>query len=132
MTTKNINWIYLFKHCGFTLLLGPIVSEILMYTTISQPNKIVSLLEVYPIAIIFSLFFSLPTYILYAFLYYYLARTNITLNFAKVILISFAVIGVISTTFIIKGSIMKDIAISYSIASIITGIFLQLKFTENQ
>jgi hypothetical protein len=103
-----------------------------MYITISQPNKIVGLLEVYPIAIIFSLLFSIPTYILYAFLYYYLARTSINLNFAKVILISFVVIGVISTTLIIKGSIMKDIAISYSIASIITGIFLTLKFEENQ
>lgn len=132
MRAKNINWIYLFKHWGFTLLLGPIVSEISMYITISQPNKIVGLLEVYPIAIIFSLLFSSPTYILYAFLYYYLARTSINLNFAKVILISFAVIGVISTTLIIKGSIMKDIAISYSVASIITGIFLKLKFTENQ
>ena len=46
MKIKNTNWNYLFKHWLFTLLLGPIISQILMYITILNPNKIVGLLEV--------------------------------------------------------------------------------------
>lgn len=131
MKAKSINWIYLFKHWLFTLLLGPIISEILMYITILNPNKIVGLLEVYPIAIIFSLVFSIPTYIIYAFVYYCLSTKVSTILFAKAILILLAVTGIFVTLNFIGGSISLDITISYSIASVITGIFFKLNF-ENE
>ncbi|GGD32221.1 hypothetical protein [Flavobacterium orientale] len=123
-----MNWSYLFKHWFFTLLLGPVVSQIVMYVIDVSPGKIVGLLEVYPLSLLFGLFFSTPTYILYGLVYYFLARNNINLNLSKVILISLAVVGVITTTSIIKGSMMLDITISYSIASVITGLFFKLKF----
>jgi hypothetical protein len=127
-----MNWNYLFKHWFSTLLLAPIVSQIIMYIYGVNPHKIVGLLEVYPISLIFGLFFSAPTYVLYALLYLYLARNTVNLKISKIILISLAVLGVITTTLIIKGSMMQDIAISYSISSIITGIFIKLNFEENQ
>jgi hypothetical protein len=123
-----MNWNYLFKHWFFTLLLGPVISQIIMYVTILNPHKIVGLLEVYPLALLFGLFFSTPTYILYAFVYYLLAKYNINLMLSKTILILFAVCGVITTTSIIKGSMMLDIAISYSISSVVAGLFFRLKF----
>lgn len=125
-----MKWNYLFKHWFFTLLLGPVISQIIMYVTILNPHKIVGLLEVYPLALLFGLFFSTPTYIIYGLAYYFLAKSNINLNLSKVILILLAVVGVITTTSIIKGSTMLDISISYSITSVITGLFFKLKFNR--
>lgn len=123
-----MNWNYLFKHWLFTLLLGPVVSQIIMYVNEVNPYKIVDLLSVYPLSLIFGLFFSIPTYILYGFLYYFLAKYNINLKFSKALLILLAVSGIIITTELIKGSMVLDIAISYSISSVITGLLLKLKF----
>ena len=130
MTTKNTNWNYLFKHWFFTLLLGPVISQIIMYIIVLNPNKIVGLLEVYPITLIFSFAFSIPTYILYSILYHFLSHRNINEKYVKIILIAFAVSGVFITTTIIKGSMMKDIAWSYSISSIISGAIFKLNFKE--
>lgn len=127
-----MNWSYLFKHWFSTLLIGPIVSQITMYIYEVNPHKIVGLFEVYPISLLFGLFFSAPTYILYALIYYYLAKNTVNLKISKIILISFAVLGVVTTTSIIKGSMMQDIAISYSIASIISGLFFKLNFKVNK
>jgi len=127
-----MNWGYLFKHWFFTLLLGPVVSQIVIYFIDLSPGKIVGLLEVYPLSLLFGLFFSTPTYILYGLVYYFLARNNINLILSKVILITLAVVGVITTTSIIKGSMMLDITISYSIASVITGLFFKLNFNKKK
>lgn len=126
-----MNWSYLFKHWFGTLLIGPIVSQIMMYFTVLNPHKIVGLLEVFPLSLIFSLIFSSPTYFFYGILYYFLAKSNINSIFSKIILISFAVFGVITTTQIIRGNMMEEIALSYSISSIITGLFFKLNFKKN-
>ena len=68
-----MNWSYLFKHWFFTLLIGPIVSQIIMSVFDVNSHRIIGLLEIYPITLIFGLFFSTPTYILYALLYFYLS-----------------------------------------------------------
>ena len=125
-----MNWSYLFKHWFGTLLLGPIVSQIIMYLTILNPHRIVGLLEVYPISLIFGLIFSTPTYIIYSFIYYFFGQKNLNVIFAKIILITLAVLGVIITTTILKGNMMEDIAVSYSIASIIAGLFFKLNFKK--
>jgi hypothetical protein len=125
-----MNWSYLFKHWFFTLLIGPIVSQIMMSVFEVNSHRIIGLLEIYPITLIFGLFFSTPTYILYALLYIYLSNNKVNIKFSKIILISFAVICVFVTTSLVKGSMMQDIAISYSIASIISGLFFKLNFNK--
>ena len=127
-----MNWSYLFKHWFGTLLLGPFISEIIMYISEVNPHKIVGLLEVYPIAFLFSLIFSTPTYILYGFIYYFLACKNIRNEYAKIILISFVALGVIITTFLIKGSWMFDLGLSYFISSIIAGLSFKLNFRNSK
>jgi hypothetical protein len=125
-----MNWDYLFKHWFSTILLGPIISQMITYFYDLDPHKIIGLLEAYPISLLFGLIFSSPTYLFYGVLYSFLARKNINPNYAKAILILFSVAGVIVTTSIIKGSMMLDIAISYSITSIITGLFFKLNFNK--
>lgn len=123
-----MKWDYLFKHWFGTLFLGPVISQTLMYLDFENPNKIVGPLEIYPIALLFSLLFSIPTYFIYCFAYYYLASKKIPAIYAKAILILLSVSGVIATTIIIKGTWMFDIGVSYSISSVITGCFFKLNF----
>lgn len=132
MKTQNTDWIFLFKHWVFTLLLGPIISQLLMYITILNPNKIVGLVEVFPIAFLFSLFFSIPTYIIYAFVYYYFSKKDLSILFTKCILILIAVGGIFITSSLMKGFMWFDIALSYSISSIVTGIFFKLNFKDDE
>lgn len=128
-----MKWDYLFKHWFGTLLLGPVISQIITYSFNGFNHQIVvGLLEVYPLSLFFGLIFSTHTYILYSFLYRFLGQKNSNEYYAKLILIAFAVSGVIITTIIIKGSMMKDIAWSYSISSIISGFIFKLNFKEQQ
>lgn len=128
---ENINWTFLFKHWVITLILGPIISQFIECFYNLSPHKIVALLEVYPISLIFSFIFSIPTYIVYAIIFYFLGKNRINVNIAKLIVISIAVIGVILTATTIKGSLSFDIAISYSIASIIAGFIFKLNFEKS-
>ena len=128
MKTKNINWQYLFKHWIFTLLLGPVISQVIMYFYILDPHKIVGLLEIYPIAFLFSLVFSIPTYLFCSFIYAFLANRIISNNLSKAILILIPIIGIFTTAAIIKGTAWLDIALSYSISSLITGLIFKLHF----
>lgn len=123
-----MNWSYLFKHWFGTLLIGPIIVDIIIYLNYA---KIGGLLEVYPIALLFSLIFSAPTYIIYGIIYYFLCQKNVKRLYSKIILIVLAVSGVYITTIIIKVNMMEDIAISYSISSIITGLFFKLNFNND-
>lgn len=132
MKTQNTEWIFLFKHWFFTLLLGPIVSQLLMYITVLHSNKIVGLLEVFPIAFIFSLIFSIPTYSIYTFFYYYFSKKDLPVFLSKFILISLAVSGIFITSYLMEGYMWLDIAISYSISSIITGLFFKLNFRDEE
>jgi hypothetical protein len=126
-----MNWSYLFRHWFLTLIIGPIISQIMMFFFNENSHQIVGLLEIYPISLIFGLLFSTPTYILYGILYHFLGSNHIKSNYAKVILITFSISGVIITTSIIKGYMMQDIAIAYSIASFITGFLIKLNFKND-
>lgn len=132
MKIQNTDWIFLFKHWIFTLLLGPVISQLLLYVTVLHPNKIVSLLEVFPLAFIFSLIFSIPTYIIYTFVYIYFSKKDLPVLLSKFILISIAVSGIFITSYLIKGYMWLDIALSYSISSITTGLFFKLNFRDDQ
>lgn len=130
-----MDWSYFYKHWFTTLLLGPVISQIVMYTDVFDSHSVVSFLEVYPISLIFGLIFSTPTYILYSFIYSFLAKKNTKIIYAKPILIAFAVAGVNVSFWLIGGSMSVDGALSYSIASIIAGLFFKLEFknlAENQ
>ncbi|MDR7209092.1 hypothetical protein [Flavobacterium piscis] len=128
MKTNNTNWIYWVKHCLSTLLLSPFMSEIIM---LFNPNKTLSLLQVYPFVFIISLIFCLPTYAFYAFIYKNLSEKEISIIYAKVILITTSVIGIFITMYILMGDKWVDFALSYSLTSIITGLFFKLNFEDS-
>jgi len=82
---------------------------------------------VYPIILLFSIAFSLPTFLIYLTCFYFLSKRHLDFSVAKLILIAVAVLGIIITQTIIKGSMSQDIIAAYSITAIIVGLILKLK-----
>lgn len=75
--------------------------------------------------------FSLPTYIFYSFVFNAIKNKSIKIMYEKMILMIIVVTGIFITTALINGTWWFDITISYSIASIITGLFFNMKFEDN-
>lgn len=132
MKTQNIDWSYLFKHWIFSLLLGPVISQIIAFIPIFYHGQAIGLLEFFPIVFIISLIFSIPTYIVYAFVYNYLSTKDLPILYSKTILNSIPIIGVFITTAFIGGTLSYFIAVSYSISSIIIGVIFNLNFQEEE
>ena len=132
MKVNNHNFDYLFRHWIFTLLLGPILFQSIIAINDLPNCQISSLLPMYPIAIIVGFAISIPTCIIYAFVYNYLSNRSIAVLYKKAILISIPVIGIFITMALIKGTIWFQVALSYSITSIIVGLFFRLNFRSEE
>ncbi|KAF2510692.1 hypothetical protein EYY60_09270 [Flavobacterium zhairuonense] len=131
MKTENTNWNYFLKHCISTLLLAPFISQAFFYI-FPNSHQIIGLLEIYPLTLFMSLIFSSPTYILNAYLYQILSKKAISALYSKVILISMSIIGIFITMYLIIGYMWLDFAISYSLSSLITGMFFKLNFEKKE
>lgn len=86
-----MNWSYLFKHWTGTLLIGPIICDLSYYYT-SNTNRIFGLVEMFPFTLLFSVVFSIPTYAVYGFIFYFLMKKNTTETTSKMVLIGTATI----------------------------------------
>jgi len=118
---------YVVGHWALTLLLAPFTSQALQYIFLPNPHQIAGLLEVYPIALAFSIAFSLPTFLIYLTCFYFLSKHDVKPTMSKFILVAISVIGVYITMTIIKGSMSQDIAMAYSLTALIVGLLLKLK-----
>ncbi len=118
---------YVIGHWIITLLLAPFTSQAILYIFGKSPHQIVGLLEVYPITFLFSLVFSIPTFVIYLLTFYFLSKHNVKLTIAKTILIAISVLGVFITILIIQGIRSLDIAFAYSITCLVVGLLLKLK-----
>ena len=122
-----MNRSYPYKHWLTTLVIAPFIPAIFSLFFKMDDGLVFSLLEVYPISFLFSLFFSLPTVAVYYLVFYLLSKRIINLTFVKILLIGIAVIGITITQLIIKGSLSFTIIYAYSIAAIISGLFWKLR-----
>ena len=126
-----MNWSYLFKHWFGTLIISPFVYELFNLMKVN-PNRVIGLVEIYPITFIFSLIFSIPTYIIYGFIYYFLARKEISIIKSKIILLQFTVLSILITFHVVFNARELTISISYAVTSIILGIYFKLNFKESK
>ena len=106
------------------------MSQAIDYFFGTNSHQVVGLLEVYPITLIFSIVFSLPTFLIYLTCFYFLSKRDVNFIIAKLILIVISVLGIFITQTMIKGSMSNDIIIAYSVTSIIVGLLLKLKETK--
>ena len=121
---------YLFGHWALTLLLAPFMSQTIDFIFGKNPHQVVGLLEVYPISFLFSIAFSLPTFLIYLACFYFLSKHDVNFIISKVILILISVLGIFITQRIIEGSMSKEIIVAYSVTSLIVGLVLKLKETK--
>lgn len=118
---------YIFAHWALTLLLAPFTSQAIDYFYGTNPHQVVGLLEVYPITLLFSIAFSLPTFLIYLTCFYFLSKQDINFAISKIILIAVSVLGIFITQTIIKGTMSQDIIIAYCVTAIIVGLILRLR-----
>ena len=121
-----MNRSYLIKHWFSTLLVAPIITDILNYDY-TDTHTLFNLTSVYPITVIFGLFFSLPTYIILWITYYLLDKKGIKPLYIKCILQSLCTFGITISFFIVFNNREEKIALSYSITSIFFGIIYKIK-----
>lgn len=123
--------VFIARHWTFTLLCGPIIFAIInsFYANWSSTN-LFDFFQLYPFMILMGLLFSLPTYIFYSIIFAVFKNKKIQPFYAKIILIIIVVIGVFITTALINGIVWFELALSYSISSVIVGLFLMLHFKK--
>ena len=123
---------YVIGHWVLTLLLAPFTSQAIQYIWGTNLHQVAGLLEVYPITLLFSIAFSLPTFLVYLTCFYFLSRKDINYAISKIILIAVSVLGIYVTQTIIKGTMSRDIIIAYSITAIIVGLILRIRKSKIQ
>ena len=123
---------YVIGHWVLTLLLAPFTSQVIQYIWGTNPHQIVGLLEVYPITVLFSVAFSIPTFLFYLTCFYLLLKQDINFAISKVVLISISVLGIYITQTLIKGTMSQDIIIAYSVTAIIVGLVLRIRKSKSK
>jgi hypothetical protein len=118
---------FVIGHWVFTLLFAPLTSQVIGYFFGTDPHQVVGLLEVYPIVLVFSIVFSIPTLLIYLTGFYFLSKKDVNILVSKFVLIAVSVLGIFITQTIIKGSMSRDIIIAYAVTSVIVGLVLKLR-----
>lgn len=120
---------FILGHWILTLLCGPLIFAIIGLCSVEwNSDNLMNYMQLYPIMLFMGFAFSLPTYLIYSFVFRITKNKDIKMIYEKMILIIIVVCGIFITTAIIKGTLWFDIAISYSISSIIIGLFFKLNF----
>lgn len=110
---------HLFKLWLTTLLLAPIVYTVFM-VLINVDGQILSLLEVLPMILFFSFFFSLPTLFLTYLVNKFIVRKNLIKTSHKTINGLVSTLGIVCTLLIINGSLKPSIIFYFIIIYIIS------------
>lgn len=127
---------YPFKHFLTTLLIGPLMPVFFDAKSYPEgppaiPEFFMSVLETYPLFLIFGFAFALPTFILYYVSYKQIVRTAIPDVISKMLLNTEAITGLIITFKIIGGEFAPTAALSYSISVVLSSLFFKLRKPEN-
>jgi len=118
---------YLFKHWLTTLIFSPFLPTV--YDLLFNPveGESLGLLDLYPIILIFSFVLSIPTLIVYYFVFSFLIMRQANPVSTKLILITVAIIGIAITFLTIGGSMEMTLISSFSLSTIITGVLIRIK-----
>lgn len=119
--------VYAIQHWVLTILIAPLLLESNEYLFYSDSFQFIENFETYRLTLFFSFFISIPTFLVYLSVYYFLNKCNIKFLVSKVILIAVSVLGILITQIIMIDSIDKEITIFYSFTSILVGLILKIR-----
>jgi hypothetical protein len=125
-----MNWSYLFKHWCGTLLIGPFIAYFIFYYS-SNTSRVFGLVEIFPLTLLFSIVFSIPTYIIYGSALYFLESKKFNKKIIKIVINLIAVTGIILTFHNLFNVREPLISVAYIIASVIAGSLFKLKNDNN-
>jgi hypothetical protein len=91
-----------------------------------------NLIEGYPIIVLYSLVFSLPTLIVYFFIYRHLLSNKINPNYSKIILTTLTVIGITITFLFLGGQMEMGLISSYSVTTITAGFIYKFNVEQTE
>lgn len=115
---------YLIKLWILTLVLAPFIYG-LLNLIIGVDGQVVTLLEVFPITLLFSFVLSLPTLLIAYLVNKFVTNNKMKLIGLKIINILIAAIGLTLTLLILKGSLMPALIKTYIISLIIAALILE-------
>lgn len=124
-----MNWIYIFKHWFSTLLVAPILSDIINYYY-TDIQTLFNLTSVYPITVLFGLFFSLPTYIIIGITYYILEKKGVKPLYIKPVLLILCSIGIITSFSIVFNNREENTVLAYTLTSLFFGFIFKINKNE--
>lgn len=127
-TQKTSRRRFMILHWVLSLGLAPLFASLIDLIMGVDPHLVVSLLEVYPIALIFSVAFSAPTFLIYIVVYQNLRKTGVSWARTKLVLIGIMVVGAWSTIGLIDGGMAGYITLSYVTSVLVCGGILSLLF----
>ena len=114
MTTKRIIKLWI-----LTLLIAPFIYAIFdLYYDID--GQVITLLEVYPISIIFSIIFSIPTLLAVLLLNKEIKKLKINGLLNKLIILALTVLGLITTLIMIGGSLIPVLTLTFTASLIVS------------
>ena len=114
------------KNWLITLVVAPVFGAVI--DKLSKPviPTFIGWLEFYPNLVFFSLFISLPTFILYFIVFFVLNWKNVSNAGLKLILIVVTAIGTTLTFYFIGGLLAKKMAVAYIVVAAISCLLLKL------
>ena len=121
-----MQWNYLFKHWFATLLIAPLLTDLFFYLSPIENSIGGFLIRGYWIVLVMSLIFSLPTYIIYAIIFYYLTKVDKSFNIIKITLILIAIVGIYVTFTLIFPPQYLVVTFAYILTSLLSGIIFKL------
>jgi hypothetical protein len=122
-----MNWPYILKHWGGTLLFGTTILMLVSGFGFSSSSEIRDSLIWFIFYLIASAIYSVPTLIVYVLVFFILIKRNIDSKWIKLILIFVTVAGVTLTTSIIDSEMLKNLTIYYSLSTVVTGVLLKFR-----
>lgn len=118
--------LYPFAHWLLTVLLSPLMSNLLFCMVYQSPLRLTTFFELYPAIIIFIFIFSIPTFLCYLVLFFLLKKYPRPILVAKLCLNATAITGVLITWFILDGGFGYHQLAGTIISAILVGFLLKL------
>jgi hypothetical protein len=110
-----------------TIIIAPFLGGLIDYFFGYYRLSLIDIIEIYPIFLLFSFPFSVPTLILCYLVYFSYVKLNINHIIIKVFLILFSILGIIISFLYIGDTLTMPLILSYTITVIIAGFFLSIK-----
>ncbi len=117
---------YLFSFWIIALMIAPFI-DVLYQLIIGHNDKFSDLVEMYFVIVSFSIVFSLPTLLISYLTHRALDQTEVILLVKKLIILSIAILGMVVTLELIKGSMIPRLKTSYFMSLITSFMILEVR-----